>query len=518
MDLKPIRRPPGNVRLVDNRTAAGAAIALLSILLTVLAFGWQTSATTAAEHLYSASLALAMLLIAAASLYYYAAFMRVADRTMYKGLFPPYLAVAIGTLLAVNLVEVYFSFFTLANSKTPFWFGASNRSRYLLLATAANITLLFLHGVVQRRAIFVRLHSPFLDESDECAPIEPDSGLVQTPLAQKRKQEATPALFDTPEFSGSWLDTLTFSWVNDIFYKGSRRQLGYADLYKLDASDTVIPNWRRYAKYRKPGRSLLVTLGLTFAPTLLAQFLLSLVIAVLHYSGPFFLQRILQSVDALGSTADNSAPTKTIRSAYLDAFGLLFFTILSSQIVDQVMWIGRHLDIRMKGLLVAELSTKTLDRRAKGSLKSATGDDKGDGGDDGDDGDDESGPAHTMTNGKVLNILTTDLNRLAKVCAFLDDLYVMPLLAVIGFIYMFQLLGWSSLIGFSVVIPYYPISKKFFSYLTSLEERTSELSDERVEAITELLQGIKAVKLYGWESQFLKKIDEHRERQLGSMW
>ncbi|KAJ1931357.1 hypothetical protein EC988_009816, partial [Linderina pennispora] len=83
---------------------------------------------------------------------------------------------------------------------------------------------------------------------------------------------------------------------------------------------------------------------------------------------------------------------------------------------------------------------------------------------------------------------------------------------------MFKLLGWSSLIGFSIVIPYYPVTKKLFSYLSNLEEKILELSDERVEAITELLQGIKAVKLYGWESQFLKKIDAHHEKQLDSMW
>ncbi|ORX75045.1 hypothetical protein DL89DRAFT_26403 [Linderina pennispora] len=182
------------------------------------------------------------------------------------------------------------------------------------------------------------------------------------------------------------------------------------------------------------------------------------------------------------------------------------------QLIDQAMWIGRHMDFRMKGLLVGELSTKTLNRRAKGSLEGVTGDDDEDSSDNG------LESAQEATNGKIMNLLTTDLNRVTKIVAYLDDLYTLPLSAVIGVIYMFKLLGWSSLIGFSIVIPYYPLTRKLFSYLSDLEEKTLELSDERVEAITELLQGIKAVKLYGWESQFLKKIDAHHEKQLGSMW
>ncbi|KAJ1997139.1 hypothetical protein H4R26_005941, partial [Coemansia thaxteri] len=44
------------------------------------------------------------------------------------------------------------------------------------------------------------------------------------------------------------------------------------------------------------------------------------------------------------------------------------------------------------------------------------------------------------------------------------------------------------------------------------------LGDERVTALTQLLQGIKAVKLFGWESRFLEMVDEKRERQLQYMW
>ncbi|ORX65222.1 hypothetical protein DL89DRAFT_314172 [Linderina pennispora] len=177
-------------------------------------------------------------------------------------------------------------------------------------------------------------------------------------------------LVDTPEYSGSWL--------RYIHILGSRRQLDYADLYKLDTSDMALPNWSCYAKHRKPGRPLLLSLMLTSAPQLLTQLLLSVAVAVLNYSGLFFLQRILQLIEIIGNTTVGGTPAKSICSVYLDAFGLFVFTLLNMQLIDQAMWVSHHIDFHMKGLFVSELSTKTLNRHAKGSLEGVTGDDNED--------------------------------------------------------------------------------------------------------------------------------------------
>ncbi|KAJ1925727.1 hypothetical protein LPJ71_000076, partial [Coemansia sp. S17] len=91
--------------------------------------------------------------------------------------------------------------------------------------------------------------------------------------------------------------------------------------------------------------------------------------------------RILRSIEVLGggsSGRDQNLPAeKSIRGAYLDAFGLLFFTLAASTLSNQTLWVGRHIGFRIKGLLVAELSSKTLRRRGKGSWEDAkSADDK----------------------------------------------------------------------------------------------------------------------------------------------
>ncbi|KAJ1665634.1 hypothetical protein EV178_003009 [Coemansia sp. RSA 1646] len=44
------------------------------------------------------------------------------------------------------------------------------------------------------------------------------------------------------------------------------------------------------------------------------------------------------------------------------------------------------------------------------------------------------------------------------------------------------------------------------------------MSDKRISMITEVLQGIKAVKLFGWESRFMKNIAEQHDKQLKYSW
>ncbi|KAJ2662104.1 hypothetical protein IWW48_002000 [Coemansia sp. RSA 1200] len=46
----------------------------------------------------------------------------------------------------------------------------------------------------------------------------------------------------------------------------------------------------------------------------------------------------------------------------------------------------------------------------------------------------------------------------------------------------------------------------------------SAAGDKRITAITEVIHGIKAIKLFGWESRFIAKVDERREQQLSYMW
>ncbi|KAI9506366.1 P-loop containing nucleoside triphosphate hydrolase protein [Coemansia spiralis] len=290
---------------------------------------------------------------------------------------------------------------------------------------------------------------------------------------------------------------------------GAIRQLEYSDLFRLGHPDQPMTNWKRYMRYRKPDRPLATTVAMTFTPELLMQAALGIFHCFTLYTGPFFLQRILRFIE------NSSNSNKSDRSIYVDAFGLLFFSLFTPILYHQLLWVGRHISFCLGGLLVAELSTKTLRRRGKGSWDEKNEDASKSGSSDSDNATKTSSSA---ADGKIMNLLTADSKRVSEFASYLHNVYSLPFTFGIGVWYMYRMLGVSALIGITVSALYAPLSKKFFAGYTRLRKKQSSSSDERISVITELLQGIKIVKLFGWESRFVQKVDERRERQLGYVW
>ncbi|KAJ2667805.1 Transporter of the ATP-binding cassette (ABC), partial [Coemansia spiralis] len=163
--------------------------------------------------------------------------------------------------------------------------------------------------------------------------------------------------------------------------------------------------------------------------------------------------------------------------------------------------------------MVAELTSKTLRRRGKGSLQK---DKKGV--EAKDDKEDNPKASSVAADGKVMNLLTADLQRVSEAFAYLSNVYLMPWNLGIGIWYMYQMLGVSALVGLALACVYALLSKFFFTHLSTMEEKLNAVSDERISKITELLQGIKAVKLFGWGSRFTDNVDAQREQHLKYLW
>ncbi|KAJ2063092.1 hypothetical protein GGI17_001939 [Coemansia sp. S146] len=526
---KPVRRPLGPTIMRDNRTKVGHVVMALSVAqAALLIYAWNHKAKAAVfTHAYTSLMTHLAVLIAIANAVFLAVYV-YSDRMLYAGLFPWPLPTFVLLYLIIGLCEIYYSFFTPATSNVPvFGRKASLYSNTLVASTLVSAVLLLTYLCAQLRPVFVRplASGPADSQQLEYSPadhVEANADDDESiPLARRADQKPVP-LVESPEFNVSWYSTLAFSWSNDILRKGSKRQLDATDLYRLDESDMPIPNWRRYLRHRKSGRSLLVTVLIVFAPELTLQAVLALTNSILLFSGPFFLQRILRSIEVLGGSNGQAGDAigydllveKSIRSAYLDTFGLLFFTLAASTLYNWTNWVGHHIEFRLKGLLVAELSSKTLRRRGKGSWEDAKHADDAEKADE----DDAAPTAQAAADGKIMNLLTADFSKVAEVSAHLDNVYSLPLMLLIGIWYMYLLLGVSALVGLSMSVLYIPLSKIIFKYLAKVEEKLTSLSDERVALITELLQGIKAVKLFGWESRFLKMVDERRENQLKYQW
>ncbi|XP_070559516.1 ATP-binding cassette sub-family C member 8-like [Ptychodera flava] len=77
-------------------------------------------------------------------------------------------------------------------------------------------------------------------------------------------------------------------------------------------------------------------------------------------------------------------------------------------------------------------------------------------------------------------------------------------------------MGISAIIGALLLIFIVPLQIKITSHLAKIQDTLLEISDSRLKKINELLQGIKLLKLYGWEEMFCSTIEVVREKQIKS--
>ncbi|KAJ2391931.1 Transporter of the ATP-binding cassette (ABC), partial [Coemansia sp. RSA 2559] len=513
---KALRRPRGASVLVDNRVRVGAwVVALLGVQTTLFGSWWVAARkdTNSAPEMQR----LPGLLAQTAGLLTIAALacvrtLMLNGRRVYAGLFPWVLPALESVLLVVCAGEAYASFFTPRNAAVPIVGPrASARSNLLVASVAVSAVLVFLFANAQQRPIFMRPRenateaSPDLVENNDNGNSDDESTPISAPGDIKERD-----LLEAPESNVSWLSRATFAWLDESMRIGATRRMEYTDLYRLSPEDSPVSCWRRYQQHRKPGRPLLVAIAMTLAPELFLQFSVSVILCAVQFSGPFFLQRILRTIQHLKHHRDNgkTMPDGIARSAYLDAAGLLVFTLLTSLLSSQVMWIGRHIGMRIKGIIISEMSAKTLRRRGKGSYAKTAGAATSD----------SVQQPQLAADGKIMNLLTTDFQRVVEVSTCLERVYAFPLTLVLGMWYMYRVLGVSALFGMSVAVVYVPLTRVLYKYLTRLENAATALSDDRVSAISEIVHGIRAVKLFGWESRFAASIDQKRELQLDMQW
>ncbi|KAJ1785308.1 Transporter of the ATP-binding cassette (ABC), partial [Coemansia sp. RSA 2399] len=443
---KALQRPRGASVLVDNRMRVGAwVVALLGVQATLFGSWWAAArkdADSAPEmQRLPGLLAQTAGLLTIAALACVRTLM-LNGRRVYAGLFPWVLPALESVLLVVCAGEAYASFFTPRNAAVPIVGPrASARSNLLVASVAVGAALMFLFASSQQRPIFMRPRenaaeaSPDLVENNDNQTSDDDESTpISAPSDIKERD-----LLETPESNVSWLSRATFAWLDESMRIGANRRMEYTDLYRLSSEDSPVSCWRRYQRHRKPGRPLLAAIAMTLAPELLLQFTVSVILCAVQFSGPFFLQRILRTIQHLKHhrDSDETMPEGIARSAYLDAAGLLVFTLLTSLLSSQVMWIGRHIGMRIKGIIISEMSTKTLRRRGKGSFVKAAAAGASD----------SAQQPQLAADGKIMNLLTADFQRVVEVSTCLERVYAFPLTLVLGMWYMYRVLGVSALFG-----------------------------------------------------------------------
>ncbi|KAG6899541.1 hypothetical protein C0993_009322 [Termitomyces sp. T159_Od127] len=120
--------------------------------------------------------------------------------------------------------------------------------------------------------------------------------------------------------------------------------------------------------------------------------------------------------------------------------------------------------------------------------------------------------------GRMNNLISSDLQAIARGSEFMQVFFFTPLTVLLCVGFLYTILGWSALVGFTVMVLMMPMSGKVTKMLSGTAKEVSTKGDERVEVVTETITIIRMIKMFGWEKKMVERIHEKRMTELHWVW
>uniref|UniRef100_A0A9J8BNT1 ABC-type glutathione-S-conjugate transporter n=1 Tax=Cyprinus carpio carpio TaxID=630221 RepID=A0A9J8BNT1_CYPCA len=329
-----------------------------------------------------------------------------------------------------------------------------------------------------------------------------------------------------PETTAGFISKMTFWWFTSMAIKGYKSPLENKDLWSLnkqDSSELVVPNllneWemekskaqseqsvKEQAEFRKAGPGTEpnhVSVSPEEEEVLLSKRKEarqpSFLRALLRAFGPYFLigsafkllQDLITFVNPqllrmlINFTKQSQAP---LWWGYSLAFLMFGASLLQTLILHQHFQYCFVTGMRLRTGIIGAIYRKSLviTNEAKRS----------------------------STVGEVVNLMSVDAQRFMDLTTFLNMLWSAPLQIVLALFFLWQNLGASVLAGVAVMVLLIPFNAFIAMKTRTYQVEQMKYKDERIKQMNEILNGIKVLKLYAWETSFQEKILQIRQKEL----
>ncbi|KAI8918708.1 hypothetical protein BC831DRAFT_482842 [Entophlyctis helioformis] len=497
---------PDGCRASDGFTATssvwplGCSLSRLSALLVLaLAAVAAIQALQATAGLAAAALALQSLVWTAVAFFFLMAAPTINTVANTPDALPPSAAPHVAAVLLVNIFAQVYAIYT-SDSPSP---ATAFPGTLLTFSAASAVLSVVVLAIEWARSVQIAARST--DEHQELLAARTDATGAKIPV---------PSL----ENNAPIWSRILFSWVSPLLRKSSRAYLEHDDVWDLSDSEKAELLLAKFNTGSNVKRSLFWRLLVLIFPGFFAATAFCAIGAVLVFSGPFFLNRIVNFVEH----ADEPQ-----YFGFIYAFGLFFSSIVKAWCDGQYFHTSRRVGIRLRSVLISEIYRKSLRRCLnattasddKNKKKDAKKDDadKKDGKDAEKKDDADKNTDDEASLGKVVTLMSVDTRRLRDILSYLSWIFITPVQIVACVLALFSLLGWSALAGVAVMVIVIPLVSLVSKLQYKMSDRYLSKMDKRVTVVNEMLQGIRIVKFFGWEQEFSNKVNKAREGELSSL-
>ncbi|XP_064352147.1 ATP-binding cassette sub-family C member 3 isoform X2 [Camelus dromedarius] len=328
----------------------------------------------------------------------------------------------------------------------------------------------------------------------------------------------SPKDFDTnpcPETKAGFLSRLSFWWFTKMAILGYKRPLELQDLWSLNKEDRsqmvvqrLLGEWKkqqekavRHQAAEAAGKrqssegevllggqhqarepSFLRALLATFSSSFLLSMCFKLIQDLLSFVNPQLLSILIRFI------SNPMAPTWW---GFLVA-GLMFVcSVMQTLILHQYFHCIFVMGLRFRTGIIGVIYRKAL--VITNSVK------------------------RESTVGEIVNLMSVDAQRFMDVVPFLNLLWSAPLQIILAMYFLWQNLGPSVLAGIALMILLMPLNGAVAMKMRAFQVEQMKFKDSRIKLMSEILGGIKVLKLYAWEPSFLEQVEGIRQDELRLM-
>uniref|UniRef100_A0AAY4CD59 ATP-binding cassette, sub-family C (CFTR/MRP), member 8b n=1 Tax=Denticeps clupeoides TaxID=299321 RepID=A0AAY4CD59_9TELE len=301
------------------------------------------------------------------------------------------------------------------------------------------------------------------------------------------------------------LSKSTYWWMNTFITSAHKRPIDLKTIGKLPIAMRAITNYQRLvagAAVPRGAHWICQAMRQAFGRSLALSTTLRFVADLLGFAGPLCISGIVHHISRENNTI--LPPVKLLgvhfissqaflANAYVLAVLLFLALILQRSFLQASYYVAIETGIKLRGAIQAKIYNKIM-RLSTSNM--SMGD---------------------MTVAQICNLVAIDSNQLMWFFFLCPNLFAMPVQVIIAVMLLYYLLGPSALLGATVIMFLAPVQYFVATKLSQAQKSTLEYSSERLKKTSELLRGIKLLKLYAWEHIFRDSIEQTRHKELSSL-
>ena len=309
----------------------------------------------------------------------------------------------------------------------------------------------------------------------------PETRIIQ-PMCPFRIEETTSEIVN--EDLATLTQMFTFSWLNPLMKRGYRSLI--TDLNDLCSLPAVIFRSTTILQYhhRQLSRSLVKSFGRTF-------FLLGILKILgdgLAFGGPIFLNKLITYMEESRGTEQ---PDRDLRRGLLLAFTLIGTVSIASFLNVHFTYQINRLGLRCKMYLYTRIYSKTTQLNLC--------------------------EMNQFNMGEIVNFMSTDTDRIVNFFQSFHAFWSLPVQIIIVLYLLYKQIGLTFLTGLAFAIFLIPINKIIASKIGKLSQEMMLYKDERVKLISEIIYGIRTIKMNTYENYFIDRMNDVRQKELRAL-